>query len=74
MAMSKYPDIEGDALRNDEIIAYKAEMLDKFVKHVVESKVLLSNAEYEMIGLGDIAEELRAKAVNSMMERVKNGR
>lgn len=70
----KYPDIEDEAIKRDEEIAYKAEMFDKFVQHVVESKLLLNRAEYEMLGLGDHAELLTARALSKIMEKNGHGR
>ena len=74
MAMSKYPDIEGEAIKRDEEIARKAEMFDKFVKHVIKNEKLLSREEYEMLGIDDDqAEILHARAINKLMEN-KYGR
>jgi hypothetical protein len=67
----KYPDIEGEAMARDAEIAKKAEMFDKFVQHIIDKPILMSRAEYEMLGLGDDADMLIARALSRMME--KNG-
>lgn len=67
----KYPDIEGEAIKRDAEIVRKAEMFDKFVQHITEKPILMSRAEYEMLGLGDDADMLITRALSRMME--KNG-
>ena len=70
-----YPDIEGEAIARDEEIAHKAEMFDRFVKHVVDKEILLSRAEYEMLGLEDEqADILTARALRKLMEKNGHGR
>lgn len=66
-----YPDIEGEAMARDAEIVRKAEMFDKFVKHITDKPILMSRAEYEMLGLEDDADMLIARALSRMME--KNG-
>jgi hypothetical protein len=66
-----YPDIEGEAIKRDAEIAKKAEMFDKFVQHIIDKPILMSRAEYEMLGLEDHADMLIARALSRMME--KNG-
>ena len=70
----KYPDIEGEAIARDAEIARKAEMLDRFVKHIIDKPILMSRAEYEMLGLDDDADILIARAINRMMEKNGHGR
>lgn len=70
----KYPDIEGEAIKRDTEIARKAEMYDKFVQHLIDKPILMSRAEYEMLGLGDDADILIARAINRMMEKNGHGR
>lgn len=70
----KYPDIEGETIKRDAEIVRKAEMYDKFVQHLIEEPILMSRAEYEMLGLGDNADILIARAINRMMEKNGHGR
>lgn len=53
-----YPDIESEAIAIMAELTRKASMYDRFVRHIVEDKVLMTREEYEMIGLGDKADEL----------------
>lgn len=70
----RYPDIEGEAIARDAEMMRKAEMFDKFVKHVIKNEKLLSREEYEMLGIDDDqAEILHARAINKLMEN-KYGR
>lgn len=70
----KYPDIESEAIKRDAEIARKAEMYDRFVQHLTEEPILMSRAEYEMLGLDDDADILIARAINIMMEKNGHGR
>ena len=74
MNSDRYPDIEGDAIRYVEELTQKAAMYDKFVAHVVANSLVLSDTEYEMLGLRERAEELRTKGIKQMLERCGHGR
>lgn len=74
MNSDRYHDIEGDAIRYVEELTQKAAMYDKFVAHVVANNLVLSDTEYEMLGLRERAEELRAKGIKQMLERCGHGR
>ena len=71
----RYPDIEGEAIARDEEIARKAEMFDRFVKHVVDKEILLGRDEYEMLGIDpDTTDILIARALKRIMEIKVHGR
>lgn len=70
----KYPDIEGETIKRDAEIAKKAEMYDRFVQHLIDKPILMSRAEYEMLGLGNDADILIARALKRMMEKNGHGR
>ena len=71
----RYPDIEGEAIARDEEIVRKAEMFDRFVKHIIKNEKLLSREEYEMLGLDDEqADILTARALRKLMEKNGHGR
>lgn len=70
----KYPDIEGEAIKRDAEIARKAEMYDKFVQHLTEKPILMSRAEFEILGLDDDADILIARAINRVREKNGHGR
>lgn len=69
-----YPDIEGEAMARDAEIVRKAEMFDRFVQHITDKPILMSRAEYEMLGLEDDADMLIARALNRLMEKNGHGR
>lgn len=69
-----YPDIEREAIKRDEELSRKAEMFDKFVQHLIDNPILMNRAEYEMLGLGEQADILIARALNRMMEKNGHGR
>jgi hypothetical protein len=71
----KYPDIEGEAIKRDAEIARKAEMFDRFVKHVIEKETLLDKSEYAMLGIDDVqAEVIHTRALNRIMRNRRYGR
>ena len=49
-------------------------MFDRFVKHLIEKPILMSRAEYEMLGFEDDADMLIARALNRLMEKNGHGR
>ena len=70
-----YPDIENEAIKRDAEIARKAEMFDRFVKHVVDKEILLGREEYDMLGIDpDTTDIIIARALKRIMEKKVNGR